>query len=326
MLKQKRNIFISLLLIALCLFFTGCGASSDTSYNDNLTHNSIFENSDISKGDIESGMSDIVQDSATGSNSNNKVETTTKQKIIKKYYYDVETTDFDTTVSKLEEAIRDNNGYIETSNIRGNQTYYKNTRFAEYTIRIPVKESDKFVDYINQNHIVTNKKINTEDVTTQYVDIESRLKALKSEKLALETLLNNAKNMSDIIAIRNQLTDVIYEIESFESKLRTYDNLIDYTTIYLTIDEVETPTVVEEQTVWQEIGDKFTHNFKDVIDALVNFFIFIVSSIPYFLLIALFVVPTILIIKRIIKKKRNKKNKNKTSQQTDKKTISEETK
>ena len=113
--------------------------------------------------------------------------------------------------------------------------------------------------------------------------------------------------MTDVLAIQKQLTNVIYEIESYESRLRTYDNLIDYTTVHLTIDEVETPTVVEEKTMWQEIKDKFGNNLDGVIEGLKNFVIFMVSSIPQFIIIFFIVFPTILIIKKCNKKRKAKK-------------------
>ena len=56
--------------------------------------------------------------------------------------------------------------------------------------------------------------------------------------------MEQATNLSDVLQIQNRLTDVIYQIESYESRLRTYDNLIDFTTIDLTIREVEVDGVI----------------------------------------------------------------------------------
>ena len=62
--------------------------------------------------------------------------------------------------------------------------------------------------------------------------------------------MEQATNLSDVLQIQNRLTDVIYQIESYESRLRTYDNLIDFTTIDLTIREVE------KDMVFNEFNDK----------------------------------------------------------------------
>lgn len=313
---KKIKILALILSVLLCIgLLSGCGAASD-SYVDgdygNLKNESIIDNATpMEPGDIEMGTSSDSITNANGSSgstdnpeSDNSLK---KQKIIQTFYYDVESTDFDKSVEELEKAIKESDGYIESSNVSGNKYYYKNTRIAEYTIRIPTKNANKFVEYIDGNCIVSRKEIDTEDVTTKYVDIQSRLSALRSEKAVLEKLLSQATNMTDVLAIQKQLTNVIYEIESYESRLRTYDNLIDYTTVHLTIDEVETPTVVEEKTMWQEIKDKFGNNLDGVIEGLKNFVIFMVSSIPQFIIIFIIVFPTILIIKKCNKKRKAKK-------------------
>ena len=102
--------------------------------------------------------------------------------------------------------------------------------------------------------LVTHREIRTEDVTLNYVDMESRIEALKIEKKSLEKLLGEAKNLTDLFSIQERLTEVIYEIESYESQLRTYDNLIDYTTVTIYISEVERTIAAENQSIWQEIG------------------------------------------------------------------------
>lgn len=313
---KKIKILAIAMSVLLCIgLLSGCGATSD-SYVDgdygNLKNESIMDNATpMEPGDIEMGTSSDSITNANGSSgstdSSESANSLKKQKIIQTFYYDVESTDFDKSVEELEKAIKESDGYIESSNVSGNKYYYKNTRIAEYTIRIPTKNANKFVEYIDGNCIVSRKEIDTEDVTTKYVDIQSRLSALRSEKAVLEKLLTQATNMSDVLAIQKQLTNVIYEIESYESRLRTYDNLIDYTTVHLTIDEVETPTVVEEKTMWQEIKDKFGDNLDDVIEGLKNFVIFMVSSIPQFVIIFIIVFPTILIIKKCNKKRRAKK-------------------
>ena len=309
---KKIKIFSLLLVVLLCIgMLAGCGATSENSYVDgdygNLTGDSIMnEMSPMEPGDIEMGNSSTAG-SGTSSGSGDNSPAVNAQKIIYTYRYDIESTDFDKSIEELEKAIKDSEGYIESSNISGNRYYYKNTRVAEYTIRIPTKSANKFVEYIDANCIISRKEIDTDDVTMTYVDIQSRISALNTRKAKLEEFMTQATNMSDLLTIQKELSNVIYEIESYEARLRTYDNLIDYTTIYLTIDEVETPTVVEEKTMWQEIKDKFGTNLDDVIEGCKNFVIFLVSSIPQFVVIFIIVFPTILIIKRISKKRRARK-------------------
>ena len=61
---------------------------------------------------------------------------------------------------------------------------------------------------------MTRKSESTEDVTLQYVDLQSHKKALLAEQESLLSMMEQAESIEDIIAINEQLTDVRYQIES----------------------------------------------------------------------------------------------------------------
>lgn len=229
----------------------------------------------------------------------------TNRKIIETIELSLQTKKFDELIENLNSEIDKLGGYIEASEIRGREMDSTDTRWATITVRIPAKKSKAFSKYISKNSVVVSRSVSTEDVTLQYVDMESRVSALEAEKTAFEKLLENAKKVEDIIAAREKLTEVIYEIESLKSQLRTYDNLVEYTTVTINIDEVERTAVVEEQTVWQEIGTNLKNNFSDLGSALVALFVFIVSAIPYLIPIGIIAAVTIVIIK--LRNKRNNK-------------------
>ena len=68
-----------------------------------------------------------------------------------------------------------------------------------------------------------------------YVDMQSHVKALRTEQNTLLELIEKADKLKDIIALQSQLTQVRYEIESYESQLRMYDNRVNYSTLNLTV-------------------------------------------------------------------------------------------
>ena len=135
--------------------------------------------------------------------------------------------------------------------------------------------------------------------------MESRAAVLEAEKEALQNLLKSATKTSDIIEIRDKLTSVIGDIESYKSQLRTYDNLVSFSTVSINIVEVERTAIVEKQNTWQKIGTNLKNNFINVWNFLVSAFIFIISAIPYLIPIAI-IVTVIVIIFKIRKKKKTK--------------------
>ena len=130
---------------------------------------------------------------------------------------------------------------------------------------------------------VTYRNIYTDDVTLSYVDTESHLKALRTEQETLLGLLEKAETVENIIAIQSRLSEVRYEIESYESRLRTYDDQIDYSTVYLNVSEVERETQVKEETPGEEISRRLSQNWEDLKEDVKRFGINFVSDLPYIL-------------------------------------------
>lgn len=304
-----------LMVILLALSVTACSAS-DKAASESL--NSADNYGGYTEDYLETGdsLSESSQESESVKNNRKIIETIT---------YSVQTKTFDDLVKKLEDNAIELGGYIESSDVSGN-TYDDNSpRYASYVFRIPSDKVDEFTITVSDNSTVTNKTVNTDDVTLQYVDIESRLNALESEKKALEDLLKNAESTADIIEIRDMLTEVIYEIESNKSQLRTYDSLIDFTSVTVDISETEHPEIVEKQTVWQEIASNLSENFRGVWEFLVNSFVFIVSSIPFLLLFGAYIL-VIFIIVKIVKRKSKKAKEKKAKQMSVETTPAEDTK
>ena len=255
----------------------------------------------------------LLDTNTQASESADSVGVKENRKIIEKIYLNAQTKEFDALMEKLNDEIQKVGGYIEASSVSGDNFEYDDERYAELTVRVPAKQSDKFTEFVSKNSTITNKEISTEDVTLTYVDIESRISALETEKNTLERLMAKAASMQDVIAIQERLTEVIYEIESYQSQLRTYDNLIEYTTITIRIREVERVEVVGKQNIWQEIGTNLKEGFENVWKFCERLFVFAVSSIPYVLVVAVYAAIVVAIvalcIKRSKKKRSNKKDK-----------------
>lgn len=284
---MKRKIVSLFTPLILCLLiilsFAGCSASDK--YND-----------------IEEYAEYAVEDTVDVTNEENVVED--NRKIIENVDMSVQTKEFDKLIDNLNNQIKKLGGYIESSDVYGREYDSDDTRRAEFKIRIPSDKSSNFTDFVSTNSVVVNKSISTEDVTLKYVDMESRVNVLEAEKTALEKLLKNASSTSDIIQIREKLTEVISSIESYKSQLRTYDNLVSYTTVVINISEVERTVVVENQNTWQKIGTNLKNNFISVWNIIVGLFVFVISAIPYLIPFAIIGAVIIIVLKISAKKKK----------------------
>ncbi len=281
--KKKLFAIFSVFAVAT-LIFAGCGSAYDKS-------GSMPSAPDIAVGTDKTGNIEVSESSA-----NNR-------KIIETVSYDSQTKDFDSFVSSLQEKVLSSGGYIESSSVYGNDYNSYENRRAIIKARIPQKESADFSSYIENNSNVTRKEISTDDITLKYVDVQSRISALESEKTSLESMLDKADSIDSLLKIKSQLTDVIYQLDSYKSQLRTYDNLVDYTTVNITVSEVRKFAAAGEKGVWDRIGENLTENFASVGTFLINAFVFIVSALPYILLVS---VPGIVVIIIIFARKKKK--------------------
>ena len=113
-----------------------------------------------------------------------------------------------------------------------------------------------------------------------YSDIESRLKTLRMEQERLWELLAKADTTEAIILLEKRLTEVSSEIESSESRMRYLDNSVTYSTVNLSIDEVDIESPTQPETAWQQIQRGFTRNLISLMDNLTRFFISLLSFVP----------------------------------------------
>lgn len=245
---------------------------------------------------------DIVTDE-TAAETDADASETTQRKLIRNIYIDAETMDFDNLVNDLQRQTDELGGYVEYSSISGRSYYYDNTRYAELSLRIPKDKTDEFLNQVGEAANITSKSENVQDVTLTYVDLESHVKALRTEEEQLMNILAQAETVEDIMSIQSRLSEVRYQLESYASQLNTYDNQVEYDTVTIYISEVTKETPTEDLSVWDKMKEGFADSVLGIGEGFTDLCIWFVANIPYFVI--LFVV--VLAIIAIVKRKRGKK-------------------
>ena len=116
------------------------------------------------------------------------------------------------------------------------------------------------------------------------------------------TFLSEAKTVAEMVQIETRLTEVLAEIETITSQLKLYDNLVDYGTITLSVNEVEQYT--EKPSMWEQISTGFVKSLQNVGGFLKALFVFFIIALPYLVLIGAVAGIVLLIIKLRKKKKK----------------------
>jgi hypothetical protein len=303
--KRKKRLFL-LFTVCFC-FLTACGQSSKSNYN--AESNSSVSSSSIAgmTMDMAAETEQAASDTAEAGETETAQNITDGRKLIKEAYLDVETKDFDNMLSSVSEQISSLGGYIEHSSTTGNSYSYDISRSCYLIARIPSEYLDTFISTVGTMGNITNKQENVTDVTLNYIDIESRKKSLETEQERLLTLLEEAGDLESIIALEERLSEVRYEIENYESQIRTYDNQIDYSTVTINISEVSRITSVSDESALDKMANGFKNSFFNVVDGFKNFFIWIVIHLPYLLIWAVIIFIILFICSKIIKHEKKKK-------------------
>lgn len=286
-------------LIALLLALTmlaGCGASSSPAMKQEAMEYAMAETAAMVPGAI-TGASDTVTQ-----------EVSTDQKLIKRVNMDAETEDLEALLPQLLAEISALGGYVESQEIFNGSSYasYRH-RNARLTIRVPAENLNGLVQQVKGASNVVSYNESVEDVTLAYVDMETRILVLETERDRLLELMEQAETMSDLLEIEARLTDVRSSLESINSQLKVLQNQVSYATIELYINQVKAYTEVEEQTVWQRIGSGFKKNLQNIGEDLVDFFVWALTYSPQLILWAGIFALVIIVIRRSFRKRKVKK-------------------
>lgn len=273
--KSKRFLLLSSIVIIIFAFTFGCSSQKSM----DMLNSQPMESEDSATG---SGM-DFAEMEGGSSLEPEKVITT-----IDMYF---ETTDFSGAQDSLGEIIEKHDSYVENSNVRYNNYYNsKNHRYASYVIRVPKDKVSSFKEDLNGLGHIINESTNKTDVTKEYNDTKSRLNILETKEERLLHLLKKAEKIEDIIALENQLNDVVYEKERLKSTLLTLDDKVDFSTINLEIKEVERLSSMEsiETSFATKIKNALSDSLYSFKIALESFAIWLIYFLPFGIILIVF--------------------------------------
>lgn len=249
--------------------------SYDASLSDQIT---TLSNSNGTMNFADVAGSSNAPESSSSTTSPSKI-TAFDQKLIKTGNLSYRVDNLFSERQRINQIINTTLSYI-SNETQDNQSG-KNSQYL--TIRIPAEHFDKFMEQlIDGVKVFDYKNIYVEDVTDQYTDLESRISTKKAIEIKYIALLDRAKTIAEILEIERQIGFLRTDIEAAEARFKTMSNQIAYSTLDITIYELEeNPVVYEEPSVWSDAGDAFAKGW----DSVIQFFINLIQSWPSLLIV-----------------------------------------
>ncbi len=277
-----------IIAVMLAVLFTACCLVSCNAKYSGATDNSM-------------GITNVENTSTSVENS-----VTSERKLIKNAELNIETKQYDDFIKFLNESISEAGGYIESSSM-SDRTDSLYERSATIVARIPADKLDEFIDSVGDVATIVYNRTGIEDITAEYIDVESRISALEAEQASLKEMMKSAANVSELLEIQQRLSQVNGDLESYKSQLKVFSEQVALSTVTMYIDEVDREATGEKQGFWSEVGTRLFDNIYDIGQGLRAFAIFFISSLPYFAVIGVLAAVVIIIIRICIKSSRKKK-------------------
>lgn len=294
---KKRYLFLGLFILLFIL--SSCSSSSNDSENaksdygiSNQSQESAQENN------MDYNENSDSDDSEESENLTEMDEIDTAQSdrmIIHRANLAVKVKNLEESRVKIEKRTKKYGGYIVESNIYKDNDEHNS---GYITIRIP---EENFQDFLKDTETevaeIIERNISGQDITEEYVDLESRLKSKRVVEERLLTFMKETKKTEDLLIISSDLANVQEEIEVVTGKMKFFDNQVAFSTIEISMYEsgVKVPDLENKNLdTWEKTKKQLATSINFILSAGSGVFIFTVGNLPIILL--LLVIGTIVFI------------------------------
>lgn len=315
-----------LCLVTLLSMLTACGAGGGSAGGSGDFKDAINEIGGFAPGPAGSVGVDGNYDSSSSENADapgapgsNEMGSEydayiASRKIVRTANINCETKTYDSFFAWLDRELGNIHGYIESSSEGQNIRYsdrlaYANynsydysgknynsgeymTRYANITLRVPSEHLDGFLSMLGDQCNVTSRNVSSDDITLQYVDAESYVKALEIERDRLLELLEQADNIDTMLTIESKLTEIKYQMENYQSRLRLMNNQVSFSTVNIYLEEVMDFTEITNIKLgyWSRLSASFGHSFDKLIGFLEQLSLWLADNFAGLAVVAIIVI------------------------------------
>jgi hypothetical protein len=211
----------------------------------------------------------------------------TERLIIQNVDMSIVVADPETQMQEIADMAKGMGGFVVSYNTYQTTYGVNNIEVPEgsMTIRVPSDQLDEALEFIKKDVVeVTYENRSGEDVTSQYVDLESRLAAKRAAEKKLLEILNDAETTEDTLAVYTQLQQIQTEIEVLVGQMKYYEESAALSAISIRLVAEETVQPIEiggwelQGTANEAVQDliMFTQDFTQF---LIRFILYILPAL-----------------------------------------------
>ncbi|MBN9655797.1 DUF4349 domain-containing protein [Halobacillus sp. GSS1] len=278
-----------LLIFTLAMLLAACSGENST---EESTSESSFDRANDSMNTVtedasKNGLADAPE---AAENVTEQTEAQQERMMIYEAHIDLETKDFDKFQQKLQTQMNEHEAYMVETNVQKTE---RGNRQGHIRIRVPQPNfEDLLSGFETISDQIKSRNVNSRDVTKNYVDLESRLKAKEKIEARLLSFLEEASATEDLVEISQDLERVQSDIESLKGEMNYLENQSDFSTI--TVSFTETKVLVGgvdqgDLNTWERTKQAFFNSINGIVNVASWLFVAAIGYSPI-------LVPVILIV------------------------------
>jgi hypothetical protein len=191
------------------------------------------------------------------------------------------------TISKMAEEM---GGFVVSANMyKERLSSGAEVPRASITVRVPAEKLNTALEQIRaqSKQDPISETANSQDVTNEYIDLQSRQKNLEAAEADLTKIMDQAYKTEDVLAVYNQLVSIREQIEVIKGQIKYYSESAHFSAISV---ELIADAAVQPIEIggWQPQGV-----MKEAVQALIKSLQFLVNALIW---IVVYILPVLLIL------------------------------
>jgi Domain of unknown function (DUF4349) len=305
-----KGIYILIFTLS-CLVLISCsgqGESKDSSAGDansEMALEQAAESTESSVGFTENKSSvEKVEEPKQEQNSDNQAlnsSTSLPSERMVIYNADIQlkVKNYENARTELERKATEMGGYLVESTTN---RYGEEQLSGMMVFRIPQQHFSSFLQNAEDAAAeVTNRHVRGQDVTEEFVDLESRLRSKKAVETRLLSFLEAAEKTEDLLKISSDLSKVQEEIEQLTGKMNYLQNQTSFATVTINLEEtnVLVPDIDNKDlNTWQKVKKQLVVNINWLLSLFSGSIVLIAGNFPIIIVITLVVGIIVFVLKK----------------------------
>ncbi len=133
-------------------------------------------------------------------------------------------------------------GFVSASNTHVEKVNNQDQMVADLTLQVSSASADSAISELRALGNVTSETTGSQDVTEEYVDLQSNLRNLQASEAAILKLMDKATQIQDVLSLQRELTNVRGQIERLQGRKTYLERRTDMATITLSLRPQPTPS------------------------------------------------------------------------------------